>query len=140
MVPGMAEDHVGAGSVAVRPVTGADTAAALARLSQSRFRAQFELSAKDREYALCRGRAEIAQHALELIRARVGAAEPLHDGKQTPFRGHPVFTAQHATATCCRGCIQRWHGIPMGRALDEADLERLAALVMAWLDQRLRGK
>ena len=26
------------------------------------------------------------------------------DGK-TPMRGHPVFIAQHATATCCRGCL-----------------------------------
>jgi hypothetical protein len=33
------------------------------------------------------------------------------------MRGHPVFIAQHATATCCRGCLAKWHDIPAGRAL-----------------------
>ncbi|MEU6081408.1 DUF4186 family protein [Streptomyces sp. NPDC047108] len=42
-------------------------------------------------------------------------AEPYKDGRQTPYRGHPVFVAQHATATCCRGCPQRCHHIPQGR-------------------------
>lgn len=34
-----------------------------------------------------------------------------NDGKQTPMRGHPVFIAQHATATCCRECLKKWHNI-----------------------------
>lgn len=35
-------------------------------------------------------------------------------GRQTPYRGHPVFVAQHAAATCCRTCLERWHAIPAG--------------------------
>ncbi|WP_251023391.1 DUF4186 family protein [Streptomyces sp. ISL-10] len=31
----------------------------------------------------------------------------------------PVFVAQHATATCCRTCLERWHVVPAGRALDD---------------------
>ncbi|MCP9485713.1 MAG: DUF4186 domain-containing protein [Gaiellaceae bacterium MAG52_C11] len=37
-----------------------------------------------------------------MIAQRVAPAAPRKDGKQTPYRGHPVFVAQHATATCCR--------------------------------------
>ena len=50
---------------------------------------------------------------------------------------HPVFTAQHATATCCRGCIEKWHHLPKGRELAEAEVNRLADLVMAWIERDL---
>jgi hypothetical protein len=33
------------------------------------------------------------------------------------MRGHPIFVAQHATATCCRGCLTKWHRIPQGQPL-----------------------
>ena len=64
-------------------------------------------------------------------------AEPRNDGKQTPYRGHPVFVAQHATATCCRGCLAKWHGIPQGRALDEADKACILAVMERWLAGQL---
>ena len=70
------------------------------RLSYSTFRSKFVLSDKDRAYARSKGKTTIDRHACELLRSRVGAANPVKDGKQTPWRGHPVFTAQHATATC----------------------------------------
>lgn len=109
----------------------------LARLSHSTFRAKFELTAKDRAYARAKGKATIDRHTREMLRARVGDAEPRNDGRQTPWRGHPVFTAQHATATCCRGCIEKWHHIPKGRELTDAEVNRLADLVMAWIERDL---
>lgn len=105
----------------------------LARLGTSKFRASFTLSAKDRAYALERGEATIRLHARDLLAKRVGPAWPARDGKQTPFRGHPVFTAQHATATCCRGCIAKWHHIPKGRPLTDEELDRLSELVVRWI-------
>lgn len=110
----------------------------LQRLSGSPFRAKFRLSDADLAYARAKGRVTIDRHAHEMLRARVGDAQPIKDGKQTPWKGHPVFTAQHATATCCRGCIMRWHHIPKGRPLTDAEVNRLAALVMAWIDRDLR--
>lgn len=105
----------------------------LERLGHSAFRSKFTLSSKDLDYTLEKGPETINRHAHEMLRNRVGAARPLKDGKQTPWRGHPVFTAQHATATCCRGCIQKWHGIPKGRELTDDEVNRLADLVMAWI-------
>jgi len=109
----------------------------LARLSHSAFRAKFALTDKDRAYARAKGKAIIDRHAREMLRARVGDAIPKNDGRQTPWRGHPVFTAQHATATCCRGCIEKWHHIPKGRELTDAEVNRLADLVMAWIERDL---
>ena len=119
---------------------GADeawTQGTLARLGHSRFRAGFSLSAKDRAYARAKGKETIDRHAHEMLAKRVGPAHPFKDGKQTPYRGHPVFTAQHATATCCRGCIERWHHIPRGRALTDVEIDALARLVMAWIERDL---
>ena len=109
----------------------------LERLARSAFRAKFTLTDKDRAYARAKGKATIDRHAREMLRARVGDAVPKNDGRQTPWRGHPVFTAQHATATCCRGCIEKWHHIPKGRALTDIEVDRLAALVMAWIERDL---
>lgn len=107
------------------------------RLSYSTFRSKFVLSDKDRAYARSKGKTTIDRHAYELLRSRVGAANPVKDGKQTPWRGHPVFTAQHATATCCRGCIEKWHHIPRGRELTDEEIRRLADLIMAWIERDL---
>lgn len=109
----------------------------LDRLSHSTFRSKFVLSDKDRAYARAKGKVVIDRHAHELLRSRVGDAEPRNDGKQTPWRGHPVFTAQHATACCCRGCIAKWHHIPQGRALSDEEVDRLARLIMAWIERDL---
>ncbi|KAB7790495.1 DUF4186 domain-containing protein [Bifidobacterium leontopitheci] len=109
----------------------------LERLSHSAFRAKFALTDKDRAYARAKGRETIDRHARDMLRARVGDAQPRNDGRQTPWRGHPVFTAQHATATCCRGCIAKWHRIPQGRELTETEVDRLADLVMAWIERDL---
>ena len=75
----------------------------------------------------------VVEHARTFIRDRLSAAEPRNDGKQTPFRGHPVFVAQHATATCCRGCLMKWHGIPKGRALTAAEQDRAVEAIQRWL-------
>lgn len=114
-----------------------DVEETLRRLSRSSFRARFHLNDADRAYARARGRRTIAEHARELLAARIGDAQPRHDGRQTPYRGHPVFTAQHATATCCRGCVEKWHHIPKGTPLTTAELDELTELILAWLDRDL---
>lgn len=104
-----------------------------ARLARSRFRSRFRLDARDAAYAADRGSATLRVHARDFVERRLAPATPAKDGRQTPMRGHPVFVAQHATATCCRRCLARWHGIPPGRALDDAEIDYVVDVVAAWL-------
>ena len=90
-----------------------------ARLSRSKFRSRFRLGMKERQYCLEKGAPVIEQHAADFVAKRLAPALPANDGKQTPMRGHPVFIAQHTTATCCRGCLAKWHNIPQGVSLSE---------------------
>ena len=97
----------------------------LASLKQSKFRSIFRLSKKDQEYIAANGLETIKEHAFQFLKTRVVPNFPKNDGKQTPMRGHPVFIAQHATATCCRKCIQKWHVIEKGRALNDTEASYL---------------
>ena len=53
------------------------------------------------------------------------------------MRGHPVFVAQHACACCCRGCLEKWHRIPQGRALTEEEMTFVVELLLAWIQKDL---
>lgn len=109
--------------------------ATLARLSASAFRRRFHLDRRDRTYLDAKGRTQIVEHARDFVAERLSPAQPRSDGQQTPMRGHPVFVAQHATATCCRGCLAKWHGIAAGRPLTVAEQEFAVALIARWLDR-----
>jgi hypothetical protein len=102
-------------------------------LSGSPFRRRFRLRAEQLRYLESKGLDAVLGHAADLVSKRLSAANPAHDGKQTPFKGHPVFIAQHATATCCRGCLAKWHGIGKGRPLDPTELRHVVAVIERWL-------
>ncbi|MGK5553804.1 DUF4186 family protein [Actinomadura kijaniata] len=89
--------------------------ARLHRIGQHHFRAKFRLRGRDRVVVGLRGITTVRRRAAELVERRLAPAEPHNDGRQTPYRGHPVFVARHATAACCRTCLAHWHGIPAGR-------------------------
>ena len=111
---------------------------AFKRLERSAFRRKFHLSEHDRAYALEKGIAVIRQHAEEFVHQHLGAATPEKDGKQTPWRGHPVFTAQHATATCCRGCLEKWWHVKRGVALTSEQEKKIVHFIIAWIRRDLR--
>lgn len=110
---------------------------ALERLAQSSFRSGFQLSQKDRQYIAEKGMEKIAQHAADFVRQRLAPAAPLHDGHQTPMRGHPVFVAQHACACCCRKCLFRWYRVPEGRPLTQRQQEKIVRLLLAWIEKQM---
>lgn len=111
--------------------------AAFARLERSAFRRRFRLTAELKRYAVEKGLAEMRRHAEAFVRERLAAARPRNDGRQTPMKGHPVFLAQHATATCCRGCLNRWWHVPIGVPLTAAQQTKIVNLIMAWLLRQL---
>jgi hypothetical protein len=110
-----------------------DIDAVLARLGTSPFRKRFTLRKAERAYLSAKGFTLVLTHGSDFVARRLAAAEPPNDGKQTPIRGHPVFVAQHATATCCRGCLAKWHGIPKGRPLAPAETDYILAVLGRWL-------
>lgn len=107
------------------------------RFAISKFRSRFKLRAKELEYIKDKGLEIIHSHACDFIRDRVAPAEPVNDGKQTLMRGHPVFIAQHATATCCRGCIEKWHKFSQHRELSKSEQEYLVSVIMEWINQQI---
>ena len=109
----------------------------LAALERSPFRRRQSLNAKDRAYLQQRGLETVLQHAADFVTRRLAPAQPPNDGRQTPWRGHPVFTAQHATATCCRGCLAKWHAIESGRPLTEVERGYVVEVIGRWLRRRL---
>jgi hypothetical protein len=109
-----------------------------AALARSPFRRRFRLGAAERAYLQRKGLAAVLQHGRDFVDKRLAPAQPANDGRQTPFRGHPVFIAQHATATCCRSCLAKWHGIRAGHALTGAERSHVAAVLERWLRGQLR--
>ena len=105
-------------------------------LSKSKFRSSFSLKDKDFKYIEDKGIDTIRLHAFDFISKRLAPDIIPNDGKQTPMRGHPVFIAQHATATCCRGCLYKWHHIEKNKELSEKEERFIVALIMEWINRK----
>jgi hypothetical protein len=108
-------------------------------LAKHAFRARFHLRGRERALVQLRGVSAIRVHAEDLIAGRLAPAEPLHDGRQTPYRGHPVFVAQHATATCCRKCLERSHQIARGQDLSPDERRYVVEVIMRWVEREIPG-
>jgi hypothetical protein len=102
-------------------------------LSRSQFRMKFKLNAHDKAYLREKGPETIHRHAQDFIAKRLAPSDLKNDGKQTPMRGHPVFVAQHATATCCRSCLAKWHRIAKGKPLNAAEKAHVVRAIERWL-------
>lgn len=107
--------------------------AKLDSLSKSKFRSSFYLRKKEKEYIDKNGMDKIREHAYDFIKNKLAPEYPEKDGSQTPMKNHPVFIAQHATATCCRGCLENWHKIPKGVKLTDNQINYVVALIMGWI-------
>jgi exodeoxyribonuclease V alpha subunit len=102
-------------------------------LSKSTFRSSFYLRKKEKEYIDKNGMEKIREHAYGFIKVKLAPEYPVNDGSQTPTKNHPVFIAQHATGTCCRGCLEKWHKIPKGVELTDNQVNYVVALIMEWI-------
>ena len=110
---------------------------ALEKLSKSKFRSSFHLKEKDIEYINKVGIEKIRQHAKDFIKTRLAPKYIPNDGKQTPMKGHPVFIAQHATATCCRSCLYKWHRIDMNKELTKNEINYIIDIIMTWIKRHM---
>ncbi len=107
------------------------------RLRKSKFRERFHLRDDDKYYVYTRGLGPIRDQAFKFVNERL--KEPSDDGKQTPMKGHPVFIAQHHTATCCRGCLEKWHHIERLHPLEDAEIEYVVDVIMSYIEKEMVG-
>ncbi len=105
----------------------------LDELSRSKFRSSFHLRKYMIKYIDDKGMQTVLNHAYDFINKNLKPANIPNDGKQTPMKGHPVFIARHATATCCRGCLEKWHKIPKGRELTNNEVNYVVSLIIEWI-------
>jgi hypothetical protein len=90
-------------------------------------------------HAMRKGLSGLQEAAEHRLRKYVGPprAELFRDGFQTPLSGNAIYYAQHATATCCRKCIEAWHGIDRERSLTDQELGYMTKLVMHYIKKRM---
>lgn len=108
----------------------------LDRLSKSKFRSSFHLKDKDILYIEDKGIDKIREHAYDFVSKRLADTSNVTDGKQTPMKGHPVFIAQHATGTCCRSCLEKWHHISKNKNMTEDDIKYVVDIIMSWIEKK----
>ena len=53
------------------------------------------------------------------------------------MRGQLVFIAQHATATCWRECIRKWHKMQPGKELSQVQQDYLVDVIMTWIQREM---
>jgi hypothetical protein len=86
---------------------------------------------------LQKGRTKIREHAYHVLKSKIGRYNNF-DGRQTSLTGDDIVNyAQHATATCCRRCMEAWHNIPKNIELDETQLEFCTELVMLYINDKV---
>lgn len=98
-----------------------------------------EIDQKAINHARRKGKSRMRDAVRHRIRKSVGSAQHPREGRQTPKEnsGNAIFYAQHATACCCRKCLEYWHNIPLGRELTEPEIGYLTDLVMLYVEERL---
>lgn len=107
-------------------------------LAKSKFRGSFHLNKKMKEYVQEKGWDKIRSDARDLITKRIAPKNLNNDGKQTPMRQvHPVFIAQHATGCCCRGCLEKIHGIKKGHELSNEEIDYVVNVIMMWIQREM---
>jgi hypothetical protein len=88
-------------------------------------------------HARRKGGVLLREAAAHRLRQSVGSANPPRDGRQTPMDGNIIYFAQHATACCCRTCMEYWHAIPKGRELSDEEIAYFTELVMLYVNERM---
>ena len=105
------------------------------KLSKSKFRSSFHLKDKDILYIEDKGIDKIREHAYDFVTKRLADTSNVTDGPQTPMKGHPVFIAQHATGTCCRRCLEKWHHIRKNKNMTDDDIKYVVDIIMSWIEK-----
>jgi hypothetical protein len=103
-----------------------------------KFWCEVELKREAIIHARKKGRVKMREAVEKRIIQSVGKAKNWREGSQTPWLGKiATMYGQHATATCCRPCIEHWHGIEQGRDLTKEEVEYLSSLVFQYIEEKI---
>jgi hypothetical protein len=91
---------------------------------------------RDKMNAIKDGIVKIKEDAINRLTNVIGIESPFRDGI-TPYDGNIIFYAQHATASCCRVCMEYWHGIPKGRVLTKEEINYLTELIILYIYEKV---
>ena len=92
---------------------------------------------KSLNHAIRKGRIKLNEAIKSRLEKYLAPSEIKWDGRQTPFNGNIIYYAQHATATCCRTCLEYWHDIPKGTKLTQKQFDYCVELISRYLDEKL---
>jgi len=98
------------------------------------------LSERAINHARRKGKTGIRECVRNRLGRAIGPAHPWNDRRQTPMQEDETTAlpyGQHATATCCRECLEYWHGIPQGQPLTDEELDYLTDLVCLYIEERI---
>jgi hypothetical protein len=124
----------------------ADVAATFTALENETFRAHMmhvDVPDRVRALALRRGVEDLHERTRRAVHSALRKARSQNpwDGRQTPRENSRdariQHFAQHATATCCRGCAAYWHGIDPEAEITDEQLEYLTGLTWEYVCRRL---
>lgn len=98
-----------------------------------------EIDEKAVNYAKRKGISGLHSAVRARLNSSIAMGDNPYDGRQTPMEGsgNPIHYAQHATASCCRKCVEYWHDIPNGRDLSDEEIDYLAELAMLFIEERI---
>jgi hypothetical protein len=95
-----------------------------------------EIDEKAMNHARRKGKAGIRVAIETRLRRSLRPKNPW-DGRQTRKEGNIIFYAQHATATCCRKCLEEWHAIPVDKELSDEEIAYFTELCAMFINERL---
>jgi hypothetical protein len=124
----------------------ADVANTFSALENETFRHHMlhvDVPQKVLDLAMRRGIEELQARTDRAVRSalRTPRSKNPYDGRQTPRETSPSARiqhyAQHATATCCRQCLEYWHNIPAESELTEEEFVYCVGLAWEYVERRL---
>lgn len=92
-------------------------------------------SERDVNYARRKGTSGLVNRAQKVLRNKVFTVTGHLNDIQIPYSG-VIPAAQHATATCCRKCIEYWHGIPRDSKPNDAQIAYLSDWIMKFVAKK----
>jgi Domain of unknown function (DUF4186) len=121
----------------------ANTFSALENETFRRHMMHVPVPAKVLDLALRRGPEVLRERTERAVRSALAKPRSTnaYDGRQTPRETSPSARiqhfAQHATATCCRQCLEYWHSIPADDHLTERQFDYCVELAWRYVERRI---